>query len=108
MQDSDAIFAAVLARSVGRLDWWNVYAEHTDFEWAMQMLMYQVYPFGERRADLRSGFHTANLIASQSAERISEGDFRDMIESLAAYLPCDQDLEEDVDFAALNSLKGDN
>lgn len=65
MRDFEAKFAAELARSLGRFDWWNLREEHTPFQWQVQLAMYVASPFGERRADLRQAISTANLMACQ-------------------------------------------
>lgn len=101
------MFAAELARSVGRLDWWNIRAEHTAYEWAAQKAMYAVCPFGERRADMRAGFNTANIIAAHAITEIPAEAFSEMVDHLISYLACDIDNEneEDVDMAALARIK---
>ena len=66
--------------------------------------MYEVAPFGERREDLRAGFHTAQIIAAQ-AEDIKQEDFSAMVEGLIDYLPCDQDQSDKVDMDALKRMK---
>lgn len=74
----------------------------------MQLAMYHVSPFGERRADLRAAFHTANQIAAQSPSKISEPDFMAMREHLSVYMQCDapQDPDEmEVDPEALRRIK---
>lgn len=93
---------------MGRLDWWNLRAEHTPYEWLMQLAMYAVAPFGERRADMRAARQTAGLIASQRAEAMDADEFCSLWSTLANYLECDvdKDEEEDVDMQALNDIKG--
>lgn len=93
-----------MARSVGRWDWWNLKAEHTAWEWAAQLAMYAVAPFGERRADIRAAFNTANLMAVQ-AGNMKTADFRGAVEHLCDYMPCDRDGEEFVDLDALKRMK---
>jgi hypothetical protein len=92
-----------LARSVGRLDWWNIKAEHTSYEWAAQIALYQVAPYGDRRADLRTAYNTANTIAAGRTQQTQPDEFRDMIATLMNYLGCDQrdPNEETPDAAAL-------
>jgi hypothetical protein len=86
------------------LDWWNIKAEHSAWEWAAQLAMYEVAPFGERRSDIRSAFHFANLMAVQ-ATNIKDADFRQAVEHLCDYLPCDRDGEDFVDMDALRRMK---
>jgi len=91
---------------VGRWDWWNLKAEHTPYEWAAQRALYEVAPWGERRADLRAAFVTANLMCSQSSQERSDEDFQAMVESLASYLKCDCDNDdEEADLTALERMK---
>lgn len=87
------------------MDWWNLRGEHTEFEWAAQRALYEVCPFGERRADIRHGLLTANLIASMQVNEVTEGDFQAMVQALATYLPCDKDQDEVVDMDALKRMK---
>lgn len=51
----------------------------------MQLLMYDVCPFGERREDIRSAVMTANIMVSNA--KIDEGEFGKVIQRLANYLP---------------------
>ena len=96
-----------MARACGRFDWWNIKGEHTAWEWAAQLALYAVCPFGERRHDMRSGFHAAQMIAAQS-EDIKQDDFAAMVEGLIDYLPCDQDQSDKVDMDALKRMKRSN
>lgn len=106
MRDGEARFAADLARSVGRLDWWNIKAEHTPFEWACQIAMYQVNPFGERRADMRTAVSTTNQIVASVPAKMSSEDVQTLFSSIRDYLRCHQETEDDdVDFEALRKVK---
>ncbi len=106
MRDGEARFAADLARSVGRLDWWHIKAEHTPYEWACQIAMYQVNPFGDRRAYMRAEVNTTNQIISGAAAKLSGDDVQALFTSIRDYLKCDeQSDEEDVDFEALRKVK---
>lgn len=67
--------------------------------------MYSVSPFGERRQDLRSAYHTANVIASHSAETIAKDEFTELFTALCDYLPCDKQAEDQVDLEALERMK---
>lgn len=93
-----------MGRAIGRFDWWNIKDEHTAWEWAAQLAMYDVSPFGERRQDLRAGYHTAQIIAAQSMD-MKQDEFAAMVEGLIDYLPCDQDQSDAVDFDALKRMK---
>jgi hypothetical protein len=109
MLDDDARFCAELARSVGRLDWWNIKDEHTAYEWAAQVAMFYVCPFGERRADLRTAVSTAHLIAMQSAKKIEDAEFGELVRNLSDYLKCYSPNTDEVDMTALqNMLENDN
>ena len=50
---------AKVARSVGRLDFWNVYAEMTPYEIAITQGLWNLEPWGDDRADLRDAVNTA-------------------------------------------------
>lgn len=107
MRDGEARFAADLARSVGRLDWWNIKAEHTPYEWVCQIAMYQVNPFGERRADIREAISATNQILASAGAKVSKQDAQALFESIRDYLKCNEQTdEEDVDFEALKKVKG--
>ena len=106
MRDGEARFAADLARSVGRFDWWNIKAEHTPYEWACQIAMYQVNPFGDRRADMRTAVSTTNQIVATAASKLPPDDVQALFVSIRDYLKCNEETdEEDVDFEALRKLK---
>lgn len=66
--------------------------------------MYSVAPFGERRADVRAAFNTANMMAVQ-AGNMKQADFQQAMEHLCDYLPCDREGEEFVDMAALERMQ---
>lgn len=108
MRDEEARFAADLARSCGRFDWWNIKNEHTPFEWACQLAMYQVNPFGERRADIRAAINTTNQIIASSPSKLSRDDIQALFSSIRDYLKCNEQTDEDdVDFEALKKVKGE-
>lgn len=66
--------------------------------------MYDVSPFGERRADVRSAFHIANLMAVQ-AGNMKSADFQKAFDHLCDYLPCDRDGDDFVDMDALKRMQ---
>lgn len=99
------MFARRLARSVGRLDWWNVYDEHTDYQWACQVAAEQVDPTGDARADLRAAHCTANLMAMQASEPIQPEEFSEMCQALAAYLAVAADYEDADDLRAVRLIR---
>lgn len=105
--DREAQFAAELARSVGRLDWWNIKGEHTAAEWAAQVAMYEVAPFGERRHDMRMAVMTANLMTMQSAnkDKMTQDEFREMASDLMKYLPDESSYEDAADMEALERMR---
>lgn len=106
MLDRDALLAAELARSVGRLDWWNIKGEHTPFQWSLQHALFACQPWGETRADLRAAVMTANLMLVQSAGEKDDGDFREMVKNLVGYLKDAADYQREADIAAAKSLMG--
>jgi len=70
--------------------------------------MYAVSPFGERRADMRAGFNTANAIAASAAKELPEGVFQTIVDHLISYLTCDKltdGEEEELDMVALARIK---
>ena len=100
------MFAAELARSLGRFDWWNVRDEHTPFEWTVQQAMFAAAPWGERRADLRAAIHTANLLMQQAAKESQTADnFQEIVKSLADYAEAG---EEGADLQALELMRRTN
>jgi hypothetical protein len=86
------------------LDWWNIKAEHTAYEWACQYAMWIACPFGERRKDIRAAFHTGQLISMQMKEALSEADFSVMVNGLSRYLACDKEQEDDGEAADMDAL----
>lgn len=76
---------AKVARSVGRLDWWNLFAEMTPYEIAHTQALWGLEPWGDDRADLRAAVNTA------SASGVSEGKFVEAVQELSSYLPVMQD-----------------
>lgn len=89
-----------LARSVGRLDWWNVRREHTPYQWLVQRVLYHIHPCGERRADMRAAHNTANLLAAQAKEPLDGSAFSELVSNLRDYLPAfnkSDELEADTD-----------
>jgi hypothetical protein len=66
--------------------------------------MYDVCPFGERRQDLRAGYHTSHLVAAQAAE-LDDDIFSELIDKMISYLPCDREAEEVADMDALAKMK---
>jgi hypothetical protein len=67
--------------------------------------MYEVAPFGERRADCRSAVSAANTIAAASQSQVSPDDFYALYSALMNYLPCHKDSEEEVDLDAVKKIK---
>jgi len=108
MRDEEARFAADLARSCGRYDWWNIKNEHTPFEWACQIAMAQVNPFGERRADIRAATNTTNQIVSAPGVKIQAADAQELFRQIRDYLKCyEQTDDEEIDLQALRKVKGE-
>jgi len=67
--------------------------------------MYEVAPFGERRADFRMAVCTANLMQAQSVSEITEEDFSEMVSALANYLPTSEVDDEEADLQALKAIQ---
>lgn len=104
-RDRETLFAATLARSVGRLDWWNIKEEHTPYQWRCQMALYAVDPWGDTRDDMRAAMNTANSIVSNVAN-ITDDQFRKLLTALHSYVPAS--VEDDsipVDVAILSQIK---
>ena len=95
----------MLARSVGRLDWWNIKDEHTEIEWAAQIALYRVDPWGERRQDLRSALHTAYIMQAVSMVEIPADQFSKIVSGLSEYLECDRETDEPIDMDALMKIQ---
>lgn len=72
---------AKVARSVGRLDFWNVYAGMTSYEIAVTQALWQLEPWGDDRADLR---HAVNTVAAAGT---SQSDTDEALNNLENYLP---------------------
>lgn len=110
MTDREAAFAVRLSRSVGRVDWWNVKAEHTPYQWQLQRLMFELDPPGDQRNDLRSAIHTANVIASLAKTQMTAEQFAVLVKSLVNVTPLDRHDPDvmTVDAEALKVVKGGN
>ncbi len=83
-----------MGRAVGRWDWWNLRAEHTDYEWACQIALYIVAPWGERRADTRAAINTTHLISAQASQDVTVDDMQELMGALSSYLKCDTASED--------------
>jgi len=81
MDDSAAIFLWKLARAVGRIDFWNLYAELSPFELAVFEALFAIDPWGESRDDLRMALSTC-----VSAE-VKPGKESKLINALTQYVP---------------------
>ncbi len=93
MSDADARFARRLGFRVGRWDWWNLWKEHTPYEWALQKLADLVEPLGEERADMRDARNTTRMILAWAPEA-SQSDLESEAESLRNYLAVNQPQDE--------------
>lgn len=72
--------------------------------------MYEAATFGEKRADIRAAVNTANLIASQTSEPMSDELFRTIVQAIASYMPGESGDEDDSMFdprALAKMRKGD-
>lgn len=72
----------------------------------MQLAMYSVCPFGERRQDLRQAYHTAHIMAASAMSETKPEQFMQNIDHLSSYLKCDSDeAENEFDPDALRLMK---
>lgn len=94
-----------MARSVGRLDFDNVYYELSPYEWSVHQALFVVEPWGEDRADLRAAVNTVRHLLENSSEASDEV-IQDEIQNLAGYLKINKPPERilsPAEIAALNS-----
>ena len=93
--------------AVGRLDWWNIPDEHTDYQWACQVALDQIQPFGSKRDDMRAALHTANLMlaVSHRTEPMSQQEFSELVKALRDYLPSADMYEDQDDMEALKMVQ---
>lgn len=92
---------------MGRLDWWNIKAEHTPYEWTVQIAMSEAEPFGDERADMRHAVLVANQMAASAGGKLSDEEFAGLIRALSDYLG-DSKAEDEVDLEALEKVKQQN
>lgn len=78
---------------MGRIDFWNVPDEFTDYEWAVLLAQHSVRPWGQERDDVRSAWIGTHAIASQSAKELSADELKELFESLCCYLKTQQKQE---------------
>ena len=57
--------------------------------------MYEAATYGERRADIRAAVNTANLIASQTTEPMSDELFRQIVGAISSYMPGESGDDDD-------------
>ncbi len=108
MADGTARLAARLARQMGKVhprDWVEVYESHTPFEWALQLALERIEPWGDERADLRMGFAVARLWL-KDRESVSDDDVEAVAREFASYLQVQGPAEEQADLKALQRMKG--
>lgn len=74
-----------MARSVGRLDFWNVFGEMTPYEIAVTHALWMLEPWGDDRADLRAAVNTL------AASATKDTDTKEAMESLTGYLKVQSD-----------------
>jgi hypothetical protein len=86
MDDGLTRFLAKLARSVGRLDFWNLLNELSPQELRAQQALMAVEPWGDDRADLRAAVHTVTSHKFQQPD--------DALDALTRYLKVQQHEEE--------------
>lgn len=83
-----------LARSVNRLDFWNVADELTPAEMVAWQAEYQLEPWGEARADQRAAVNTSFLVLSQCTKQPDDSQINDMMRALQTYTPAQVAAEE--------------
>ena len=57
--------------------------------------MYEAAVYGDRRADVRAAVNTANLIASQMKDPMPDELFRQIVKSIASYMPGESEDDDD-------------
>ena len=105
MTDETARIAAELARQMGTTDWVDVYESHTDLEWTCVEALYVVSPWGEKRADIRAAYHTANLMCTQPGREVDDAEFREIFRRLMAYMPCDKEQRPSLTDSQIEALE---
>lgn len=70
------------------------------------MVMAEVAPFGERRADKRAAWVGANMAAILSPKSMQAEELKTLVELFQAYLASQTNQEEAVDMRALEKVKG--
>lgn len=107
MQDDQALFLARLARSVGRVDFWNLGEELTPYQLAVWRAIEQVEPWGDERADLRAARNTTCLVSAMALESMSEQDLARTQRYLAYYLKVHQEDTPTMTPAQARMIMGD-
>jgi hypothetical protein len=95
MTDGEARFARRLGLAVGRLDWWNIKAEHTPYEWILQQIADEIEPLGDNRSDIRAARHTAELLAAL-VPGITQSELTERAQNLRQYLAVQQPPDDPV------------
>ncbi len=67
--------------------------------------MYFASPFGSRRDDIRAAFHTAHVLAANSANEFDGDEFSELVRGLSRYLECDQERDPEDETADLEALE---
>ncbi len=89
MTDEDLRLAAKLARAAGLVhpsDWVKVYDSHTPHEWAVQVALAAVDPWGDDRADLRAANNSLHMILSQAFGKVDQQAIDKLAVALQHYL----------------------
>lgn len=85
----------------------RLWEAHTPYEWAVQIALSHVEPWGDERADIREARNTAHLIAAGRPDALSDDEFRGLVIDLARYLKCDAPPEPTVGPRAIRQALGD-
>lgn len=76
-------------------------------EWRAQIAMSNVDPFGADRDDIRAAVMTGNLMCAPAGDKITDEDFKAIVDSLADYLGRTKQ-DDFVDLKALERMKEAN
>lgn len=74
-----------LGLAIGRWDWWNLKAEHTAYEWALQRAAFNVEPWGGTRDDIRTAISTVAMI-QHGIGSVSEDGAKELFDHMTGYL----------------------
>ncbi len=85
----------------------EVYDSHNSFEWAVQVVLSKVDPWGDERTDIRDARNVAHIVASNGGCEGEDG-FKSLVKELRNYLLYQQEKEQAVGARALRQALGDS